>query len=293
MKPIVPFVVVATVSLAPTLVHAQAAEDAVRTVDAALGRERAVMRRAERHRGAARDWTVPLRTRRGSCYEVIARAVGDARVSLTLQARHARIADEVPIANGTEVARTRFCASLPGSVYSALVHSDGATQWALALRTAPAGEAQASSAPPANATSAAPSTAPSSSPPPLGVVANLPVGGVENDFVGQQIRTAMQNRSARAIVPAERVSLATNEARTIDLPLTASHCIVAIAAGVPSATDVNLEIVDPAGNRVAEDSGHRGVESVSYCPPYSGRYRLTVRMFSGRGLTGIQAFEVH
>jgi hypothetical protein len=177
-------------------------------------------------------------------------------------------------------------------VYSVLVHADGATQWALALRVAPAGEPEASSAPAANTASASP--APASSAPPAAVaVVNLPIGGVEADFVGQQIRTAVANRSPRAIVAAERVTLATNEAHTVELPLTAAHCIVAVAAGVPSATDVNLEIADPAGNRVAEDTGHRGTESVQYCPPYSGRYRLTVRMFAGRGLTGIQAFEVH
>jgi hypothetical protein len=290
MKSLVSVAVVSMLTLAPALASAQATVDAVRAVDSALGREHAVMRRAERHRGAARDWTVPLRTRRGTCYEVIARAVGESRVSMAMQARRARIADEVSIGSGTEVARTRFCASLPGAVYSVLVYADGPTQWALALRVAPAGEPVASSAPPA---SAAPSPAPASSAPPAAVAVNLPIGGVENDFVGQQIRTTVQSRSPRAIVAAERVTLATNEARTVDLPLTASHCILAVAAGVPSATDLNLEITDPAGNRVAEDTGHRGVESVQYCPPYSGRYRLTVRMFAGRGLTGIQAFEVH
>jgi hypothetical protein len=291
MKALVSLSLVSIMSLAPSLANAQA-EDAAHAVDAALGREHAVLRRVERHRGAARDWTVPLRTRRGTCYEVIARAVGDSRVSIAMQARRARIADEVPIANGTSVARTRFCASLPGSVYSVLVHADGATQWALALRVAPAGEPEGSSAPAANTASASPSPTPASSAPPAVVAVNLPIGGVENDFVGQQIRTAVANRSPHAIVAAERVNLATNEARTVELPLTAAHCILAIAAGVPSATDLNLEITDPAGNRVAEDTGHRGVESVQYCPPYSGRYRLTVRMFAGRGLTGIQAFEV-
>jgi len=122
----------------------------------------------------------------------------------------------------------------------------------------------------------------------------FPIGGTESDYVGQQIRTTVQqSRTPRAIVAAQRVELATNQAHTVDLPLVASHCILAVAAAVPSATDVNLELSDPAGNRVGEDTGHRATETLSYCPPYSGTYRLSVRMFAGHGLTGIQAFEVH
>ena len=269
--------------------HAQAAaEDPAHTTAAPRGHHRPLFRRAPRPPGGAHDWTVALTTRRGACYEVVARAAGDSRVTLALQARRARIAEPVSIASGAEAARAHFCATLPGRVYSAVVHADGATRWALAVRAAPAEPAVVAVASPMPAPS---SPAPAASAAPVAVV-TIPIGGTENDFVGSQIRATAQPRASRAIVAAERAVLGTNEARVVELPLTAGHCILAVAAGVPSATDVNLEIADPAGNRVAEDSAHRGVESVSFCPPYSGRYRLTVRMFAGHGLTGIQAFEV-
>ncbi len=265
----------------------QPATDPGRAVDEALGRDRPEVRRAARHAGGPHDWRVPLRTRRGTCYEIVAQASGTSRVNVTLLARRARMADPVSIAT-TAVARTRFCASLPGAVYVALVHSEGPANWVVAMRVAPA---EASTAP-SSAPPAASSAPPASAAPTAAAATAWPIGGVESDFVGQQIRAAVQGRTPRAIVPAQRIELGTNQAQSVDLPLVASHCILAVAAAVPSASDVNLLIDDPAGNRVAEDTGHRGVESLSYCPSYSGTYRLTVRMFGGHGLTGIQAFEV-
>ncbi|MEI8254062.1 MAG: hypothetical protein WCJ30_00150 [Deltaproteobacteria bacterium] len=269
------------------LAQQSSAPDPGRVVDDALGRDRAETRRAVHHAGGAHDWRVPLLTRRGVCYEILAQASGTSRVSVTLLARRARVAEPFSIAT-TAVARSRFCASLPGAVYSAMVHAEGPANWALALRAAPAGE-------PRSAASAAPiasSAPPASVAPTASAAPTLPIGGVEADFVGQQIRAAVQGRSPRAIVAALRVELGTNQAYTVDLPLVAAHCVLAVAAAVPSASDVNLQIDDPAGNRVGEDAGHRGVETLSYCPPYSGTYRLQVRMFGGHGLTGIQAFEV-
>lgn len=275
------------------LAQPRPAPDPGRLVDAALGHDHAELRRAERHAGGPHDWRIPLRTRRGACYEILAQASGTSRVSVTVLARRARMADPVSMATTTP-ARARFCATLPGTVYAALVHTEGPTSWVVAQHVAPErmnpnASSAPSTAPDSHASSGTPSgsPSPSSSPEPTWAI-----GGVEVDFVGRQLRAAVEGRTARAIVPAERVELGTNQAHAVDLRVVASHCILVVAAAVPSASDLDLELQDPAGNRVAEDAGHRGIETLSYCPPYSGTYRLQVRMFSGHGLTGIQAFEM-
>lgn len=282
----------------------EVAADPVQAVTAALEGEQALQRAAARHRGGVRDWTVSLRTVRGQCYEVIARATGASQVTAEVRARRARVGDAFPLATGSGVARTRFCADLPGRAYSVRVHTEGATWWALALRVAPplaptsgdpgAAQRERLAAALAGNTVGGPEGATivgESSTSSAG--SDIPVGGSENDYVGNQIRALMRDRvGVRALIPAIRVNLATNQSREIPLSLTAGRCVELVAVGVPSVLDLDMALSDPAGHRVAEDRGHRPMESIRYCPSYSGTYRLTVRMFSGFGLTGIQAFEV-
>jgi hypothetical protein len=122
---------------------------------------------------------------------------------------------------------------------------------------------------------------------------SFPVGGTETDYVGNQIRSTMQGRAARAMVPASRWTLHENESQIMDVALVASHCIVAVVAGVPSMSDYDVQLADPAGNRVAQDTSHHGTETVSFCPSYSGTYHLTVRAVAGFGATAAQVFEGH
>jgi hypothetical protein len=271
--------------------------DPTHAVAEALGHDHAIAHRNE-HATAAHNWTVPVTTAPRTCYEVIGQAQGASRVMVEVHARNARVGDPLSIATSSPT-RTRFCAELPGHVYSVVVQAEGPTDWAIAVRAAPADEptaepgasardrlatalANGSSASPGGS-SASPTPAPS---------ANYPIGGAEHDFVGTQIRNLASGLATYGMVPAERVTLAENGTHEVALRLVGGHCVLAVAAGVPSLTDVNLEIADPAGNRVAQDSAHHGIESLRYCPSYSGTYRLTVRAFAGFGTTGIQAFEV-
>jgi hypothetical protein len=283
-----------------------ATSDPAADVDHALGSEHAVLRRSQHYTGAAHHWALPLSTTRGECYEVIGLARGSSRVGLEIHARNARVGDVVPLASSrNDVVRTRFCASLPGHVYSLALDSEGPTHWAVAVHAVPPDEPSPEpGAASRERLALALASSSGSSPQPSGntadagagdaaTSASYPIGGTEADYVGSQIRSVLSGRTAVGIIPAVRVNLATAQSSDVDLPLTGGHCIQLIAAGVPSVSDLVVEIVDPAGNRVAQDNTHRPTESVSYCPSYSGTYRASVRMLSGFGLTGIQAFEVH
>jgi hypothetical protein len=280
--------------------------DPERAVSAALAGQRPLQRQGARHAGTApRDWTVALHTTRGQCYELVAVAAGSHRVTAEVRARRARLGEPLSLATSSGVARTRFCATLPGRAYAVAVHADGATRWALALRPAPV-EPPAPPPPDPGAGQRdrlAAALASNNARTPEGVTITgeqtadaggaIPVGGTENDYVGTQLRAFVRSRpGARPLIAAIRANLATNQTREVPLSLQGGQCVELVVAGVPSVTDVNLELFDPAGNRVADEHQHAALENLHYCAAYTGSYRLTVRMFAGSGLTGIQAFEV-
>ena len=232
------------------------------------------------------DTLVPIHTVRGECYEVLGYATGAAQVRAQVMARTAEVGEALSLANSSgQAVRGRFCADLGGALYALRVHAEGPAWWAVAVVPVASG-ADAGVAPPP--------------PPPAvdaGTVANRPaavvhppVGGTEQDYVGGQVRAyAVHHGGLVGLAVVVRRALATNETYEAALPLTSGHCVDVVAAGVPSVGDLVIELEDPSGNRVAQDSTHQGTEAVHYCPAYAGSYRLRVRMFSGQGLTAIQA----
>lgn len=276
------------------------------TVDGALQGAHPIFRRSTQYAaGEAHTWTFALPTERGHCYDVLGAATGGAHVHVEVYVRAAS-ATPATLLSSASVSSTRFCASLPGHAYTLHVQTDGATSWSVAAREAAAAEdpgaasrERLAAALVANGV-AHPSAAPSasSSPPsspPATMAAPIAVGGTENDYVTTQIRQLVHAQGPRwsPLMAAWRWTLDASQSQEAPVALTGGHCVTAVAAGMPSVTDVNLEFADPAGNRVAQDEGHRGVESLHYCPGYSGTYRLTVRLFAGRGPVGVQVFEEH
>jgi hypothetical protein len=121
----------------------------------------------------------------------------------------------------------------------------------------------------------------------------VPVGGPEQDYVGARLRAwAAQHPGAVGFSNAVRVTLQTNQAHEATYSLGSGQCIVVVAAGVPSVADFHLELYDPVGNRVAQDSTHTSLESVQHCAVYAGPVRFRARVFSGGGLVALQALTV-
>ncbi len=292
--------------LVPAALRAQASDttNPATEVRTAVGTARPIAAQTQHYTAAAaRDWTLRLRTRMGQCYEVLGLAVGTSRVTADVNARNTRAADTVLISTSNErVARGAFCVTLPGNVYSVRVHADGATNWSLSVvpssgplnvglpgtgTTAPAPDAGTATSLTVGGGRIADAGAPALPPAPV-----YPVGGTENDYVALQLRAFVSaHPGARAVNAVDRGVLQTNQSRELTLSLNGAQCVDVVAAGMPSVSDVDIEITDPGGNRVAQDAGHRGVESVRFCPSYTGRYRVAVRIFQGLGLTAVQAFS--
>ena len=255
----------------------------VRIVREAQGGRTPVLEQSMRVRGAhPADTTLPLHTRRGECFEVVGFATGDSQVRLRVLQRGSSLGNEIALANSNgRPARVNFCAELSGNSYSVLVHPEGSARWALAVLPAerPAGlDAGVASGVDAGATAMV--VRPS---------ATYPVGGAERDYVGNRLRDfATQHPGVVGINPAQRVNLATNQVQETTLTLASGYCTETVAAGVPSVQDLSIEIEDPNGNRVAQDSGHGPTKNVRYCAPFLGTFRIRVRAVSGFGIVGIQ-----
>lgn len=125
-----------------------------------------------------------------------------------------------------------------------------------------------------------------------GPVGAIPVGG-GSDFVATKMRDthAKVGQGRAAVTPLRRGRLQTSKSCTWAVDLDGGHCYTVIAVGSPSAHDIDLSLLDPSGNRVAEDAeGSVNVRTASTCPPFPGPHRVTVRMTAGYGAFGVQVF---
>ena len=95
----------------------------------------------------------------------------------------------------------------------------------------------------------------------------------------------MAGRRAGAVgfTDVQRRRLDTNAVVEGRVALPAERCVDLLAAGVPSVSDLVLELEDPSGQRVASDGTHRGSESARFCTRVAGTYAWRVRVFLGAG----------
>ncbi len=125
-----------------------------------------------------------------------------------------------------------------------------------------------------------------------GPVGTIPVGGGD-DFVSTKMRElhAKVGQGRAAVTPLRRGRLQTSRSCTWATELQGGHCYTILSVGAPSAHDMDLTINDPSGNRVADDTEGAGAQrTATTCPPFTGPYRVNVRMTAGYGPFGVQVF---
>jgi len=118
------------------------------------------------------------------------------------------------------------------------------------------------------------------------------VGGASNSYVAGQIRGghSRHGEGRRPITDLITGRLAAGERAEHRFRVTGGQCYVVLAAAVPSARDLDLEIRDPHGNRRGEDDGAGAAPHVRVCPRVAGSYVARVYMFQGYGNYGVQIF---
>lgn len=282
--------------LLPTLALAQDAglEDIAQAnpqtvVQAARGDAVTVLSEGRRHR-AARPFERELRLPvvRHRCYELIGHAVGDAPAFAEVRVGRAPVGEALALTNAVgRVARLPFCATQLPELYALAVRAEGPSSWYVTVveRGGDGLSPRPATAPqdPAGTTAA---TAPAE---PRPTLPQHPVGGAEGDYVARQIREfARQRPGVTGLTAVTRSPLPTNGVLEGSVAIPSGRCVDVVAVGVPSVADLVVEVEDPAGQRVAQDAARRAVESVRYCAPFAGSYRVRVRVFSGAGLVGVQ-----
>ncbi len=122
--------------------------------------------------------------------------------------------------------------------------------------------------------------------------ASYRVGGQGSSYVAGRIRQAHDRygEGRRPITDLLGGRLAVGERSEHRFRVTGGQCYVVVAAAVPSARDLDLEIRDPYGNRRAADEGEGATPHAKVCPDVAGSYSVRVYMFQGYGDYGVQVF---
>jgi len=121
------------------------------------------------------------------------------------------------------------------------------------------------------------------------------VGGGESDFIANRIRQlhAQYGKARAALSPVHRGNLSTNNEQVFKVRLSAGHCYTIIAAGSPSAKDVEVTLLDGSGHELQQDKTRNNfpVLDTSPCPSFTGEYTVRVKMIQGFGQFGAQVFS--
>lgn len=121
------------------------------------------------------------------------------------------------------------------------------------------------------------------------------VGGKESDFIANRIRQlhAQYGKGRAALTPVHRGNLSTNNEQVFKVRLTAGHCYTVIAAGSPSAKDVEITLLDGSGRELQKDKTRNNfpVLDTSPCPTFTGQHTVKVKMIKGFGQFGAQVFS--
>lgn len=113
-----------------------------------------------------------------------------------------------------------------------------------------------------------------------------------NDYVGTRMQQiyAQYGGGRQSVSPIQRGNLATGATQDFSVTLQAGHCYTIIGVGVPTVTDLDMFIFDPAGTQVAQDQATDNFPIVQACPTTAGAFRVQVKMYAGSGEFGVQVF---
>lgn len=113
-----------------------------------------------------------------------------------------------------------------------------------------------------------------------------------NDYVATRMTQiyAQYGGGRSPVSPIQRGNLATGATQDFSVTLQAGHCYTIIGVGVPTVTDLDMFIFDPAGTQVAQDQATDNFPIVQACPTVAGAFRVQVKMYAGSGEFGVQVF---
>ena len=99
-----------------------------------------------------------------------------------------------------------------------------------------------------------------------------------------------RGRGRPATTAIVRGDLGVGQEQGFTVELGAAICYTLLAVGESDAVDVDLVLLDAAGDEVADDRDRGSVAAVEVCPPRRGRYRAVIRMYHGQGAFAFQVF---
>lgn len=237
-----------------------------------------VLVNARRTRHPASEALHP-RLERNRCYELVGAAQGASQVRAQVRVREAMEGPGLALANSAGMpVRQRFCVTEAPELYRVDVEAWSAAWWHLEVHALDERVSAVRAVVDAGADDPGATTS-----------ARFPVGGAGADYIGAQLRQVAARRPGTlGFTAMSRHTLATNGTIEQTVALPSNRCVEVAAAGVPSVSDLVVELEDPTRHRVAQDATHRGTESARFCTRYSGLYRYRVRVFSGAGDVGVQ-----
>jgi hypothetical protein len=112
------------------------------------------------------------------------------------------------------------------------------------------------------------------------------------DYVGTRMQQiyAQYGGGRAPVSPIQRGNLATGATQDFSVTLQAGHCYTVVGVGVPTVTDLDMFIFDPAGTQIAQDQATDNFPVVQACPTVAGAFRVQVKMYAGSGEFGVQVF---
>lgn len=118
------------------------------------------------------------------------------------------------------------------------------------------------------------------------------VGGEATNYPSRQIRSAHGEHAGGFAPLTDFIEGTLTSGNTAEhrFRVTGGQCYVVVAAAVPSARDLDLEVRDPFGNERGADRGPGAAPHVRVCPRVAGSYVARVRMSQGYGAYGVQIF---
>lgn len=118
------------------------------------------------------------------------------------------------------------------------------------------------------------------------------VGGTGSTYTSRQVRSAHGEHAGgfQPLTDFIEGTLRTGNTAEHRFRVTGGQCYVVLAAAVPSARDLDIEVRDPYGNERGADRGATATPHVRVCPRVAGSYVARVHMFQGYGAYGLQIF---
>lgn len=126
---------------------------------------------------------------------------------------------------------------------------------------------------------------------PRAEVGRDPAAASAREFL-ERLAGRLASQGYRRAGVARSGSLEHQQTTQVALPLAQGRCYVVQGAGGDHVDDLDLRILSPARQPLAQDVATDARPSLRICAPMSGEYTLDVRMFAGSGEWAVELLEI-